>query len=731
MKTIIPKIIVATGLVYFFTSPGVFSQEIIPIETTNNALVLEVNEKDELGVSYFGKKLENTHEYGEIAGMYNQGDDYSTVLNSAYTPAGSKNLAEPAITVEHADGNTSLNLKYAGHEIKNETKDIKLTKITLKDPVYSFQVSLFYKVFEKYDVIETWTEIVHQEADDVVLKKAASANLYLKGKDFWLTHFHGDWAKEMQPEEEKITHGIKTLDSKLGTRANLFRPSTFMISEGAPAKEDEGTVMFGTLEWSGNFRVDLELDPLNNLRVIAGINDYNSAFKLKPGEIFKTPKFLFLLSHNGKGEASRKLHSWARNHKILNGNGDRMTLLNNWEATYFDFNENKLLSLIEDAQDLGVDLFLLDDGWFGNKYPRNDDTAGLGDWEVNEKKLPNGIGTLVKKASDEDIKFGIWIEPEMVNPDSELYHKHPDWVINQPGRDEHYFRNQLVLDLSNPEVQDFVFGVVDELFSENPNLAYMKWDCNSVIYNAHSDYLEDQSHLYIEYVKGLYNVLDRVREKYPRVPMMLCSGGGGRVDYKALEYFTEFWQSDNTDALERVFMQWEYSYFYPSISVANHVTEWGDQSLKYRTDVAMMGKLGFDIVVSELSPEDFEFSQNAVETYNRIKGDVWYGDLYRLADPKTHDVASLMYVGEDQETAVMFNYLVNNRYDKKSTVPVKLKGLDACKEYFVTEINLYPGEKSALKGEKIYSGEFLMTIGVNPGVSENRKSVVLRIEAVR
>ncbi|MFV0265590.1 MAG: alpha-galactosidase, partial [Draconibacterium sp.] len=570
-------------------SVSTFAQ-IIPIETKQNALVLSVTDAKDLKMNYYGKRLNDASEYDQILLHENQSTDYTGLYSSAYTPAGGRNLLEPATEVTHADGNMSLELQYVSHELQKITDNISQLKIALEDKVYPFQVDLFYKTYHNEDVIEQWAVIRHQEKKDVVLRKFASANLTLKADEFYLTQFHGDWAKEMQPEESKITHGIKTLDTKLGSRANLFQPSVFMISFDKPSSEDEGTVMYGSLEWSGNFKIDLELDPQNNLRVIGGINNYASSYALPAGKEFKTPVFLTVLSRNGKGEASRKLHNWARDYKLLDGNGTRLTLLNNWEATYFDFNEQKLFSLLKDTKKLGVDLFLLDDGWFANEYPRNNDDAGLGDWQANRKKLPNGVSSLVKEAASNDVKFGIWIEPEMVNPASNLYYEHPDWVIKQPERDEYYFRNQLVLDLSNPEVQDFVFGVVDDLFTENPDLAYIKWDCNAVIYNAHSDYLKNQqSHLYIDYVEGLYTVLKRVREKYPTVPMMLCSGGGGRVDYGALQYFTEFWPSDNTDPLERIYMQWEYSYFYPSISMSCHVTDWGEQALKYKVDVAMMG----------------------------------------------------------------------------------------------------------------------------------------------
>ena len=267
-----------------------------------------------------------------------------------------------------------------------------------------------------------------------------------------------------------------------------------------------------------------------------------------------------------------------------------------------------LKTYIRKSADLGVDMFLLDDGWFANKYPRKNDKQGLGDWEPTHDKLPGGVQALVEEADRAGVKFGIWIEPEMVSMKSELYEKHPDWVIRFPDREPYFYRNQLVLDLCNPEVQDYVFGIVDKLLSENPKLAYFKWDCNSPITNPMSPYLkENQSHLYIDYVRGLYNVLDRIKAKYPNVPMMLCSGGSGRCDYGALQYFTEFWASDNTDPIRRIFIQWGFSHFFPAKSVGAHVTSMGKQSLKFRTDVALTGKLGFDIDVNKLTPEEIAF----------------------------------------------------------------------------------------------------------------------------
>ncbi|MEN0050787.1 MAG: alpha-galactosidase [Bacteroidota bacterium] len=710
-----------------------FAQTTIPIESKDYAIVLQTDEEQRLRQVYFGKKLNTTSDYQLIAKQLRYDGVNEDIFNHAYTPSGTWNIAEPALQILHADDNPSTELHYSSHDTKKESDNISLTIIRLKDPLYQTEVKLYYKVFHQENLFEQWTVIRNREKEAIELQKYASANLYFRNDNFHLTQYHGSWATEMNPQTHQLTAGIKVLDSKLGARANLYMPPTFMLSFDGEDSEESGKVMLATLAWSGNFRFDFEVDRYENLRLIAGANPHAAAYELEANDHFETPHFIYAYSENGKGEASRNMHQWARKYRLYDGEGERLTLLNNWEATYFDFNEDKLVELFDGAKTLGVDLFLLDDGWFANKYPRNDDRAGLGDWEENKQKLPNGLGYLVEEATKKGVKFGIWIEPEMVNPKSELYEKHQDWVIRQPNRKEYYYRNQLVLDLSNPAVQEHVFGVFDRIFTENPDIAYVKWDCNSIIYNAYSDYLDKQgkpqSHLYVEYVQGIYKVLQRVRAKYPKVPIMLCSGGGGRVDYGALQYFTEFWASDNTAPVDRVFMHWEYSHYYPAIAMCAHVTNWDKQaSIKYRTDVASMGKLGFDIVVEELSKSDQQFCQAAVQNYNGFKEVIWKGDLYRLQSPYAHPFASFQFVNPKQSRSIVFSYLIEQRYQINYSVePVQFKGLNPQKKYRIQELNIYPGTRSPIDTKAVYSGEYLMEVGFNPEVSASRRSVVLEV----
>ena len=710
----------ALFFIIFFCVHHLMAQtdSIISIQTQKNELVYLVAKNSKVNQLYFGEKLKNNAEF----------NINRNAQHEMYIPFGGSDLFESAIRTTHNDGNPSLELKYVKHEVTKLDNNVTETVIQLKDMQYPFEVKVHFKAYFAEDVIEQWTEIVHHEKNPVTLFLFSSSMLHLDAKEYWLTQFHSDWAKEMRFEENKLTSGIKVIDSKLGTRADVYQTPFFMIGLNKQADENSGEVVAGTLSWTGNFKFTFEIDNNNSLRVISGINPYASEYKLIPGKVFKTPAFVFTYSKSGKELTSQNLQSWSRKYALLDGDKPRMTLLNNWEATFFDFDEPKLVGLISDTKKLGADLFLLDDGWFANKYPRNSDKTSLGDWETNKTKLPSGVGYLVKEADKQGVKFGIWIEPEMVNPKSELYEKHPDWIIKLPNRDEHYMRNQLVLDLPNPKVQDFVFGVLDDLMKQNPGIAYMKWDCNRPMTNSYSPYLKDnQAAIYIEYVEALYKIFERVRAKYPHLPIMLCSGGGGRIDYGALKYFTEYWPSDNTDPYERVFIQWGYSYYMPAIATCNHITSWGKQSLKFKTDVAMMGKLGYDIQVSHFNEKELKFSQNAIIAYKGISDLVWYGNLYRLASPYEGNRAVLMYSNNDKTKAVLFSYTLNIRF-KESFNLVKLRGLDENKNYKVEEINLFPDTKSKFPFQgKVFSGDYLMKVGLNVSGFDALSSSVIQI----
>ncbi|WP_260441135.1 alpha-galactosidase [Elizabethkingia anophelis] len=698
---------------------------IILISTQNTALVYTTNAKKQLTQLYLGQSLTNISDY-----PLKKPNNLPAIITQGSGP-----VREPSLGVLHADNNPSLELQYINHNTKTEG-NIQITQIQLKDPQYPFYVTLHFKAYKNENVIEQWTEIKHQEKKAVTLKHFTSAFLQLSSKNYYLTHFFGDWANEMHMEETLLPEGIHHIESKLGTRATNFDLPSFMLSVDQPADEENGKVLAGTLAWSGNFKLSFENikyseDFGNLLQVLPGINNYASEYTLAPNTTFTTPSFIYTYSYSGKGQASRNLHQWATNYGIYKGKENKSTLLNNWEATYFKFDEQKLTSLLGDAQNLGVDVFLLDDGWFGNKYPRNNDDAELGDWEVNKKKLPNGLPFLVKEAKKHNVKFGIWVEPEMVNPKSELYEKHPDWILKLPNRDENLRRTQLVLDLSNPKVQEHVFKVVDNILQENPDIAYIKWDCNRYMTNAFSDYLKDkQNNLYIDYTLGLYKVLESIRQKYPDTELMWCSGGGGRAEYGGLKYTNEFWPSDNTDPLQRIFIQYGYSYFFPMGIQCAHVTSWGKQPLKFKIDVAMSGKLGFDIRIEEMNAEELKLSQNALKNYKSLQDIINTGDMYRLIAPYNNHYAAWMLTDKAKNKAVLYTYNLHTQLGDYFA-PIQFQGLDPNKKYVLKELNLENENKPQLpQNGKSFSGDYLMKVGIPWFLNGSLKSSVIELTAI-
>ena len=657
------------------------------------------------------------------------GSDYvHTKLSRAdesYPQAGDGYVWEPALRVIHADGNTSTTLQFENIRRSKDESGRDLVRIQLRDPVYLLEVTLCFRADRDRDVIEQWTEIVNRESASITLERMASSSL-LVTTNVHLMHFFGDWAKEMlTPIVEPITPGIKILDSKLGVRAHQFQNPFFVLSLDGPPTENDGRVLAGSLKWSGSFQCAFENDS-KSIRALCGLNPYASAYHLNRDETFATPKMIWVWSENGLGEMSRKLHRWARDFGVRDGHKPRAVVLNNWEATGFDFDFNRVVDLYDPAKAVGVELFLLDDGWFGNKYPRISDDAGLGDWQPNAARLPNGLEPLANEAVKRGMRFGIWIEPEMVNPKSELFEHHPDWVIAQPKRELELQRNQLVLDLSHPEVQAFAWQTIRNVLGVR-NITYAKWDCNRYVTQPGSSYLaaDRQSHLWIDYVNALYALMEKTVKTFPTIELMLCSGGGGRVDYGALEYFHEFWPSDNTDPIVRVPMQWDYSYFFPTMAIGSHVTRWGNRPLHFACSVAMSGCFGMDLDLNKLSAADKAICARATDAYKRIRDVTALGDLYRLENPHNSYRGALNFVSPDQVRAVIFTFQLEDGPQS----PVHPQGLDPAKTYTVKELNPMPSRAAMPEKGKTFTGEALMRDGLVPSCAQAVEAGVIELKS--
>jgi exported alpha-galactosidase len=707
----LPKLLVLAILM--LVSVAADAKNMISIHTNNVQLVLEVKPNGRLYQAYLGEKLSDATPLDQLFMPRANQTSPMWAGSEAYPVMGTEDYFEPALQLTHNNGNPTSVLKYVSHT-QTARNGATETVVKLRDEKYPLNVNLHYLAYAKEDVICQWAEISHGENKPISLGRYASAMLYFEEPTYYLTEFSGDWAREMQMSQTQLNFGRKTIDTRLGTRAAMLASPFFEVGLGSPVSENHGKVLMGTIGWTGNFRFTFEVDHNNQLRILAGINPDASTYTLDRGKTFRTPEFIFTLSTQGTGQGSRNFQRWALNHRLYMAQQDRMTLLNNWENTYFDFDEQKLNNLFGQAKNLGVDFFLLDDGWFGNRYPRNDDKAGLGDWQANRAKLPGGIPALVKGANEQGVDFGIWIEPEMVNPESELARNKPHWILRLPDRETYLFRHQLVLDLTNPEVQDFVFGVIDGLMKENPNIKFMKWDCNSPITNIFSPNLKArQGNLYVDYVRGLYAVLQRVQAKYPKLYMMLCSGGGARCDFEALKYFTEFWCSDNTDPVERIYIQWAFSHFMPAKAMCSHVTDWNKTaSVKFRLDVDFSCKLGFDLDLKHLSPNDLAYCQMAIKEYNRLKPIIFAPNLYRLVSPYETNHCALMRVNDEKTHALLFAYDLHPRYNE-TIVNTRLQGLDPAATYRVREICLMPGQESRLSfHNQTFTGDYLHKVGL-------------------
>ena len=629
-----------------------------------------------------------------------------------YPSYGHTDLRNPAYTVKNVDGNSISQLKYKDYTIKENyipeiegmpslfigNKSAQTLEITLEDKISGVEVVLSYSVFDDYDVILRNTRIHNISDSTIEIDSAYSANLDIAKGNYDLIYFSGGWGREREFCRCEIQQGAKIdISNARGGSGHTLNPF-IMVSEHN-ADEDKGNVYGFSLIYSGNHSSMIECDQYGNIRVQQGINPFMFKWTLEKGESFVTPQCVMCYSENGIGGLSRELNDVYRTNLCRSkwADKDRPILINNWEATYFDFDEDKLLSIAKRAKEAGVELFVLDDGWFGT---RNDDFSGLGDWTVNYDKLPSGIDGLAKKINDIGLKFGLWFEPEMVNPDSDLYRAHPDWAISVPNRISSLSRNQLILDLSRDDVCDYIITAVSDVL-KSANIEYVKWDMNRPMTDMP---YEGYNH---KYTLGFYKIMDAITGAFPNILFEGCSGGGGRFDAGVLAYIPQIWTSDNSDAAARLKIQYATSMGYPVSAISAHVTAVPNHqngritSLKMRADTAYAGVFGYELDITKMSDTELAEIKKQVETDKKLRTLMRTGDFYRILSPYETNYCSWEMVSKDKKEVFFYSakiFSVANSHD----IRIKLKGLDAEAKYMDTVIG------------EVYGGDELMYYGVEP-----------------
>lgn len=697
--------------------------------------VVGVDEKGMLETLYWGPalpegaQLEKAHSAPERASF----DPPATTTPLEYAAWGAGLMTEPALKVDSPNGDRTLILVYDSAKVSGNELEI-----VLKDTVQPLRVHLHYEVYSE-GVIARWSEIENVGKQTFQIEQAASGTWNLPaGTDYTLSWLTGQWGNEWQLHTAALENGSQVMESRRGSTGHQANP-WFAIGREAKTTEADGPVWFGELGWSGSWRMNVERTALNHVRVTAGYNPFDFAWVLRAGTKLETPKFYAGYTAKGNGEASRILHRFQLG-EILPTHPDpkpRPLIYNSWEATEFNVSEAGQIALAEKAAAIGVERFVMDDGWFGQ---RKTDNAGLGDWYVNKEKFPNGLKPLIDKVHALGMDFGLWVEPEMVNPDSDLYRKHPDWAMHFPDRQRTEQRQQLVLNLARPEVQEYVYNFLDKLVSEN-DIAFLKWDYNRNWsepgwQTASGDAagmadIAAQKEIYVQYVRNLYAILAKLRAKHPKLEIESCSGGGGRVDLGILRYTDEVWPSDNTDALDRLVIQDGFTHAYTTETMAAWVTDVPNfldrrsVPLQFRYLVAMQGALGVGNNLNKMSPEDLALSAQLTAFYKTVRTTVQHGDLYRLVRPEGSESADVEYVARDGSQAVVFSYLHSQHYGMAQP-RVQLQGLDPNAMYRVKAL-----DPAKYVGEAEVSGAVLMGRGVQFALVGDYDSTALELERVK
>ena len=663
--------------------------------------------------------LQSYPDVGFSGNIYDAGNDRTYSLDTLpleYACDGVGDYRVTGAAAVHSDGSCALDLRYKGYRISKGKYSIKglpavyadvseseTLEIVLKDKYSDIEVTLRYGVLPKLDIITRCASVANNTNEPVILTKAASLCLDIPHGEWEWVHFHGRHAMERLTERMPLCHGIQESSSTRGTSSHHQNPTVLLCSPDCT--ETSGSCIGAALMYSGSFQTKIQLDQMEQVRLVMGINPELFRWELKPSEVFDTPEVIMSYSSNGMEKLSHNFHKVIREH-VCRGKyklAERPVLINNWEATYFDFNEEKILKIAEQAASLGVDMLVLDDGWFGK---RDDDCSGLGDWFVSEEKLNGGLGKLAEKIKSLGMKFGLWFEPEMVSEDSDLYRSHPDWAIKIPSRNPVRSRYQLVLDMINPEVRDYLFGAISDIL-KNADISYIKWDMNRSICDWYTPCLsaENQGEMPHRYVLGLYELLERLTTAFPDVLFEGCSGGGGRFDAGMLYYCPQIWCSDDTDAFERTKIQYGTSFFYPVSAIGSHVSAVPNHQtgritpIETRAVTAMAGSFGYELDLNTLSHDE---KQEVKEQIVRFKKDgplIHNGLYYRLSDSLNDKYAMWGFVSEDKKEVLVHGVIFRTEPNRTQYL-VKLRGLLPDTNYRLAE-----------NGE-VYKGRALMNGGI-------------------
>lgn len=700
-------------------------EKLFVLEAGSVSYVFGINERNELQHIYWGPRLWRDADLRAARSSPGWASfDLSPATTAEEYPAwGGGRFSETCLKVTRFDGGRDLVLKYVSHKIDGDLLEV-LTK-DLRDDI---RVALHYRVYPE-GILRRHAVIANGGPETISIESAQSAAWNLPaGGGYRVTYLTGRWGGETQLVREEVNPGMKVIESRRGNTGQVN--PWFALDGYSRASEERGHVWFGAIGWSGNWRITIEQTPHQQVRVVGGFNSFDFLWPLKPSESLETPPFYAGFTEDGFGGASRALHRFELNHILpqTSRNKPRPVLYNSWEATTFNVTESGQRELAKKAASLGVELFVMDDGWFG---ARDSDRAGLGDWFVNPRKFPNGLKPLIDSVRSLGMKFGLWVEPEMVNPDSDLYRKHPDWAMNFAGRPRTEARNQLVLNMARQDVKEHIFSVLDRLLSEN-DIAFLKWDMNRHFSEPGWPEAapEDQRKIWVEYVRNVYEIIDRLRARHPSVEIESCSGGGGRVDLGILTRVEQVWPSDNTDALDRLKIQEGFTQAYSPKTMMAWVTDvpnFNGRStpLEFRFLVAMQGSLGIGNDLNHWTPEDFALATRMIAWYKEVRRTVQEGALYRLRSPREGEWTYNQYVAEDGRQSVLFLVQRSQQYGRPAPAVV-LRGLDPKAVYRVKPMD----PKKLVEERTELSGAYLMNRGLNPRLTGDYSATAIVLERI-